>query len=191
LQALYLDFALLRSPNFSRGAQFGSILPATRAAGDLSFRANRAHGSNLAKVPAWWPVTGRRRGDTIAVARHRTTYTRPFYWLERLRPGNSIYIRWQRPRSRVPRVRAEDSLGEESAHRRRQGSRGAPSERLYAEGFRTTADRCLRVARDPRREIAPCVHDPFTPPAPRGARSVDAQGQDSRRTRPSATRTCM
>lgn len=53
-------------------------------------------GSNLAKGPAWWPVTGRPGGgDTIAVAGHRTTYTRPFYWLERLRPGDSIYIRWQ------------------------------------------------------------------------------------------------
>ncbi|MGI8861143.1 MAG: class E sortase [Gaiellaceae bacterium] len=53
-------------------------------------------GSNLAKGPAWWPVTGRPGGgDTVAVAGHRTTYTRPFYWLERLRPGDSIYIRWQ------------------------------------------------------------------------------------------------
>jgi len=53
-------------------------------------------GLNLAKGPAWWPVTGRPGGgDTIAVAGHRTTYTRPFYWLERLRPGDSIYIRWQ------------------------------------------------------------------------------------------------
>lgn len=53
-------------------------------------------GLNLAKGPAWWPVTGRPGGgDTIAVAGHRTTYTRPFYWLERLRSGDSIYIRWQ------------------------------------------------------------------------------------------------
>jgi LPXTG-site transpeptidase (sortase) family protein len=52
-------------------------------------------GTNLNKGPAWWPVTGRPGGgDTIAIAGHRTTYTRPFYWLERLRPGNSIYIRW-------------------------------------------------------------------------------------------------
>lgn len=53
-------------------------------------------GPNLAKGPAWWPVTGRPGGgDTIAVAGHRTTHTRPFYWLDRLRPGDSIYIRWQ------------------------------------------------------------------------------------------------
>ena len=52
-------------------------------------------GTSLNKGPAWWPVTGRPGGgDTIAIAGHRTTYTRPFYWLERLRPGNSIYIRW-------------------------------------------------------------------------------------------------
>ena len=53
-------------------------------------------GSNLAAGPAWWPITGRPGGgDTIAVAGHRTTYTRPFYWLERLRPGDSIYLRWK------------------------------------------------------------------------------------------------
>jgi LPXTG-site transpeptidase (sortase) family protein len=52
-------------------------------------------GKSLNKGPAWWPVTGRPGGgDTIAIAGHRTTHTRPFYWLERLRPGNSIYIRW-------------------------------------------------------------------------------------------------
>lgn len=53
-------------------------------------------GTSLTKGPAWWPVTGRPGGgDTIAVAGHRTTHTRPFYWLERLRPGDSIYIRWE------------------------------------------------------------------------------------------------
>ena len=53
-------------------------------------------GTSLTKGPAWWPITGRPGGgDTIAVAGHRTTHTRPFYWLERLRPGDSIYIRWE------------------------------------------------------------------------------------------------
>jgi LPXTG-site transpeptidase (sortase) family protein len=53
-------------------------------------------GTNLTAGPAWWPITGRPGGgDTIAVAGHRTTYTRPFYWLERLRSGDSIYIRWK------------------------------------------------------------------------------------------------
>jgi LPXTG-site transpeptidase (sortase) family protein len=52
-------------------------------------------GTSLNKGPAWWPVTGRPGGgDTIAIAGHRTTHTRPFYWLDRLRPGNAIYIRW-------------------------------------------------------------------------------------------------
>lgn len=52
-------------------------------------------GTSLNKGPAWWPVTGRPGGgDTIAIAGHRTTHTHPFYWLERLQPGNSIYIRW-------------------------------------------------------------------------------------------------
>jgi sortase A len=52
-------------------------------------------GASLNKGPAWWPVTGRPGGgDTIAIAGHRTTHTHPFYWLERLQPGNSIYIRW-------------------------------------------------------------------------------------------------
>ncbi len=53
-------------------------------------------GMSLTKGPAWWRVTGRPGGgDTIAVAGHRTTHTRPFYSLERLRPGDAIYVRWQ------------------------------------------------------------------------------------------------
>lgn len=52
-------------------------------------------GTSLDEGPAWWPVTGRPGGgDTIAVAGHRTTHTRPFYWLDRLRTGDAIYIRW-------------------------------------------------------------------------------------------------
>jgi LPXTG-site transpeptidase (sortase) family protein len=52
-------------------------------------------GTDLDAGPAWWPVTGRPGGgDTIAVAGHRTTHTRPFYWLDRLQTGDSIYIRW-------------------------------------------------------------------------------------------------
>jgi LPXTG-site transpeptidase (sortase) family protein len=53
-------------------------------------------GTSLDEGPAWWPVTGRPGGgDTVAVAGHRTTHTRPFYWLDRLRTGDSIYIRWR------------------------------------------------------------------------------------------------
>lgn len=52
-------------------------------------------GTDLTRGPAWWPVTGRPGGgDTVAIAGHRTTYTRPFYWLERLRPRDAIYVRW-------------------------------------------------------------------------------------------------
>ena len=52
-------------------------------------------GLDLKRGPAWWPVTGRPGGgDTVAIAGHRTTYTRPFYWLERLQHGDSIYVRW-------------------------------------------------------------------------------------------------
>jgi len=47
----------------------------------------------LDQGPAWWPTTGRPGGgDTVAVAGHRTTHTRPFYYLERLRPGDRIYV---------------------------------------------------------------------------------------------------
>jgi sortase A len=53
-------------------------------------------GHDLDQGPAWWPITGRPGdGDTIAIAGHRTTHSRPFYWLERVRPGDRIYIRWQ------------------------------------------------------------------------------------------------
>jgi LPXTG-site transpeptidase (sortase) family protein len=52
-------------------------------------------GTDVDAGPAWWPVTGRPGGgDTVAIAGHRTTHTRPFYWLDRLRPGDAIYLRW-------------------------------------------------------------------------------------------------
>lgn len=52
-------------------------------------------GMDVDAGPAWWPVTGRPGGgDTIAIAGHRTTHTRPFYWLDRLQPGDAIYVRW-------------------------------------------------------------------------------------------------
>jgi LPXTG-site transpeptidase (sortase) family protein len=53
-------------------------------------------GTDLDRGPAWWPITGRPGGrDTVAIAGHRTTHTRPFYWLERIQPGDRIYVRWQ------------------------------------------------------------------------------------------------
>jgi sortase A len=52
-------------------------------------------GRSLNQGPIWWPVTGRPGGgDTIAIAGHRTTHTRPFNELDRLRPGDSIQVRW-------------------------------------------------------------------------------------------------
>ena len=52
-------------------------------------------GTSLNLGPAWWPVTGRPGGgETIAIAGHRTTHTRPFYSLDRLRTGDSIYLHW-------------------------------------------------------------------------------------------------
>ena len=52
--------------------------------------------SRLASGPAWWPITGRPGGgDTIAVAGHRTTHSRPFYFLERLERGDRIQIAYR------------------------------------------------------------------------------------------------
>jgi len=49
--------------------------------------------SQLDRGPAWWPITGRPAGgDTIAIAGHRTTHSRPFYFLERLRHGDRIRV---------------------------------------------------------------------------------------------------
>jgi len=50
---------------------------------------------NVNAGPAWWPVTGRPgSGDTVAIAGHRTTHTRPFHDLDKLRPGDRIYVRY-------------------------------------------------------------------------------------------------
>ena len=49
--------------------------------------------SQLNSGPAWWPITGRPGGgENIAVAGHRTTHSRPFYFLERLQRGDRIQI---------------------------------------------------------------------------------------------------
>ena len=51
--------------------------------------------SQLDRGPSWWPRTGRPGGgDTVAVAGHRTTHTRPFYYLDRLRPGDRVFVSW-------------------------------------------------------------------------------------------------
>jgi len=46
--------------------------------------------------PAWWPYSGRPGGgDTIAIAGHRQTHTHPFLRIDRLRPGDRVYLRWR------------------------------------------------------------------------------------------------
>ena len=79
-------------------------------------RLNTRIGTNLDVGPAWWRITGRPGGgDTIAVAGHRTTHTRPFYWLERLRPGDRIYVRW-RGRVHAYRVSGRRILSAKNLH---------------------------------------------------------------------------
>lgn len=52
--------------------------------------------TNLNAGPAWWPTTGRPGGgDTIAIAGHRTTHTRPFHDLWQLKNGDRINVRYQ------------------------------------------------------------------------------------------------
>ena len=59
----------------------------------LDLRSRIFAASRLNNGPAWWPITGRPGGgDTIAVAGHRTTHSRPFYFLERLQRGDRIQI---------------------------------------------------------------------------------------------------
>lgn len=52
--------------------------------------------SNLNAGPAWWPVTGRPGGgDTVAIAGHRTTHTRPFTYLNELERGDRVYVHYR------------------------------------------------------------------------------------------------
>ena len=92
-------------PPASQVAQIGAQRPPRRSAPRVRFAPPslaipRLHlksrifaPSQLDLGPAWWPITGRPGGgDTIAVAGHRTTHSRPFYFLERLRRGDRILI---------------------------------------------------------------------------------------------------
>jgi sortase A len=73
-----------------------SFSPATIAIPRLDVRSRIFASSQLDRGPAWWKITGRPGGgDTIAVAGHRTTHTRPFYYLERLRRGDRVYVAYQ------------------------------------------------------------------------------------------------
>jgi LPXTG-site transpeptidase (sortase) family protein len=64
--------------------------------------------------PSWWPVTGRPGGgDTVAIAGHRTTHTHPFYYLERLRRDDVVYVTY---RGRAYRYRVTGSRVIPSTH---------------------------------------------------------------------------
>jgi LPXTG-site transpeptidase (sortase) family protein len=70
--------------------------PTTISVPRLHLKSRVYSAAKLNSGPAWWPVTGRPGGgDTIAVAGHRTTHTHPFYYLERLRPGDAVYITYR------------------------------------------------------------------------------------------------
>ena len=67
--------------------------PATISIPRLHLKSRVFPAAELNLGPAWWPVTGRPGGgDTVAIAGHRTTHTHPFYYLERLRRGDVVYV---------------------------------------------------------------------------------------------------
>jgi sortase A len=67
----------------------------TLAVPRLHLRSRVYAATELDRGPAWWPVTGRPGGgDSVAIAGHRTTHTHPFYFLDRLRRGDRIYLRY-------------------------------------------------------------------------------------------------
>jgi sortase A len=73
-----------------------NLRPATISIPRLDLKSHVFSSAQLDRGPAWWPVTGRPGGgDTVAVAGHRTTHTHPFYSLERLRPGDAVYVSYR------------------------------------------------------------------------------------------------
>jgi LPXTG-site transpeptidase (sortase) family protein len=81
--------------------------PPTISIPRLHLRSRIYSAADLNDGPAWWPVTGRPGGgDTVAVAGHRTTHTHPFYYLDRLRAGDAIYLKY---RGRTYRYRVADT----------------------------------------------------------------------------------
>src|ERR671937_1722942 len=100
--------------------------------------------AELNSGPAWWPITGRPgSGDTIAVAGHRTTHTHPFYYLDRLQPGDAIYVtyrgrayRYRVTRSRVipsTELHIADAVGYERLLLSACTPRGSAAFRLVVE----------------------------------------------------------
>ena len=102
--------------------------------------------SQLDSGPAWWPITGRPGGgDTVAVAGHRTTHTRPFYFLERLRRGDRVLVtyrgrsfRYRVVRSRVlssANLHIADAVGHERLLLTACTPRGSAQFRLVVEAL--------------------------------------------------------
>jgi sortase A len=89
---------IVAEPRFDWSAVRAPVRPALPSAPLISIpklRLKTGIGTDVDDGPAWWPVTGRPGGgDTVAIAGHRTTHTRPFYWLDRLEPGDSIFVRY-------------------------------------------------------------------------------------------------
>lgn len=73
--------------------QEATVAPATISIPRLDVKSRVFAPSQLDRGPAWWKVTGRPGGgDTIAVAGHRTTHTKPFYYLERLQRDDRVLV---------------------------------------------------------------------------------------------------
>jgi sortase A len=86
--------ATLRAPHAAPEVRVNPDSPARISIPQLHLKLEV--GKNVDTGPAWWPVTGRPGGgDTIAIAGHRTTHTHPFLDLDRLEPGDAIYVRWE------------------------------------------------------------------------------------------------
>jgi LPXTG-site transpeptidase (sortase) family protein len=70
-----------------------TVAPARISIPRLDVKSHVFAPSQLDRGPAWWKVTGRPGGgDTVAVAGHRTTHSKPFYYLERLQRGDRIFV---------------------------------------------------------------------------------------------------
>jgi LPXTG-site transpeptidase (sortase) family protein len=123
--------------------------------------------SRLDKGPAWWPITGRPGGgDTIAVAGHRTTHSRPFYFLERLQRGDRIQVSYlgRRYVYRVSRSRVipstnlhiADAVGHERVLLTACTPRGSAQFRLVVEALPESGEHTSR----PYRSSAPTMNNP-------------------------------
>lgn len=84
-----------------------SVAPARITIPRLKVKSRLFAPSQLDRGPSWWKVTGRPGGgDTVAIAGHRTTHTKPFYFLERLQRGDRVFVSY---RGRTYRYRVVSS----------------------------------------------------------------------------------